>query len=76
MNANATSVEQLNRQGLKQHLSGHLTEAAYTYRQALQFKAGNATTHNNLGFLLAQTGEIDAALELKLITPWHFVTWR
>ncbi|AEG00819.1 tetratricopeptide repeat protein [Methylomonas methanica] len=47
-------ITELNAQGTQLHLQGKLSKAADCYRQALDIDAGNATSHNNLGFLLAQ----------------------
>ncbi|MBS4049718.1 MAG: tetratricopeptide repeat protein [Methylomonas sp.] len=47
-------ITELNAQGTQLHLQGKFSKAADCYRQALDIDAGNATSHNNLGFLLAQ----------------------
>jgi len=62
MTTDTGTVEKLNRQGVEQHLSGRLNEAVHTYQQALDLDADNATTHNNIGFLLAQVGKLEEAL--------------
>ncbi|MCQ8103704.1 tetratricopeptide repeat protein [Methylomonas sp. SURF-2] len=50
-------------QGAQLHLQGKLSKAADCYRQALEIDADNATSHNNLGFLLAQQRHWKEALQ-------------
>lgn len=52
--SNAQQIIELNAQGTQYHLNGRLSKAADCYRQALLIDPDNATSHNNLGFLLAQ----------------------
>lgn len=55
-------ITELNALGAQFHLQGKLNKAAEFYRQALAIDSGNATSHNNLGFLLAQQRQWKPAL--------------
>jgi len=48
--------------GARRHLEGDIEGAKSEYRSALELDPGNATAHNNLGFLLAQEGQFDEAV--------------
>lgn len=60
--AREQQITELNAQGAQFHLQGKLKKAADCYRQALAIVPDNATTHNNLGFLLAQQHQWKEAL--------------
>ncbi|HEX4142116.1 MAG TPA: tetratricopeptide repeat protein [Pirellulales bacterium] len=57
--ADLTALVQLAR---GHHRAGRLAEAADAYRKALHLRPDLADVHNDLGILLAQQGNVDAAL--------------
>jgi tetratricopeptide (TPR) repeat protein len=56
-------ITELNAQGTQLHMQGKLAKAADCYQQALALDDDNATSHNNLGFLLAQQRQWKEALK-------------
>jgi len=58
----AQQITKLNTQGTRLHLQGKLSKAEDCYRQALAIDPESATSHNNLGFLLAQQHQWKEAL--------------
>lgn len=58
----ARRIIELNQRGTQLHLQGRLSKAAECYRQALGIDPDSATSHNNLGFLLAQQHQWKEAL--------------
>lgn len=60
--SNTQQIIELNAEGTRYHLHGKLSKAADCYRRALLIEPDNATSHNNLGFLLAQQHQWKEAL--------------
>jgi len=57
------TVNEWMQEGMKLHLAGNMTGAERRYRQVLEAEENNPVAHNNLGFLLAQNGQLKEAME-------------
>ena len=57
------TIQEWMQEGVKLHLAGNMTGAETKYRQVLEAEEGNPVAHNNLGFLLAQNGQWQEAME-------------
>lgn len=57
------TIQEWMQEGVKLHLAGNMTGAEIKYRQVLEAEEGNPIAHNNLGFLLAQNGQWQKAME-------------
>ena len=67
VNGKSTAAERrsrnLNDEAVRFHLQNDVESAKATYAAAVQANPKNASAHNNLGFLLAQAGELKEALK-------------
>ena len=58
-----TTINEWMQEGVQLHLAGNRAGAETKYRQILAEEETNPVAHNNLGFLLAQNGQLQEALD-------------